>query len=63
MNLNNLKPAWRQFQLLNSMQPIDQEEILLMIEGADRHTIKGLLPRFMTNTIMFIILIVCCQGG
>jgi len=62
MNLNNLKPAWRQFLLFNSMQPIDQKEILFIIEQADRQTIRR-LPRFMANTIMFIILIVCCQGG
>ncbi len=62
MNLNNLKPAWKQFLLFNSMQPIDQKEILFIIERGDRQTIKR-LPGFMTNTIMFIILIVCCQGG
>jgi hypothetical protein len=62
MNLNNLKPAWRQFLLFNSMQPIDQKEILFIIERADCQTIRR-LPRFITNTIMFIILIVCCQGG
>lgn len=62
MNLNNLKPAWRQFLLFNSMQPIDQKEILLIIERADRQTIRR-LPRFMANAIMFIILIICSQGG
>jgi hypothetical protein len=62
MNLNDLKPAWRQFRLINSMQPIDQEEILLIIERADRETISR-LPRFMTNTIVFVILIICCQAG
>jgi hypothetical protein len=62
MNLNNLRPAWRQFLLFNSMQPIDQKEILFIIERADRQTIKR-LPGFMTNIIMFVILTVCCQGG
>jgi hypothetical protein len=62
MNLNNLKPAWRQFRLFNAMQPIDQEEILLIIARAERQT-TGRLPRFMINTIVFIVLIVCCQAG
>jgi hypothetical protein len=62
MNLNNLKPAWRQFLLFNSMQPTDQKEILSIIERADRQTLRR-WPRFMTNTIMFVILIVCFQGG
>lgn len=62
MNLNNLKPAWRQFQFFNALQPIDQEEILLIIAQAERQT-TGRLPRFMINTIVFIVLIVCCQAG
>lgn len=62
MNLNNLKPAWRQFVLFNSMQPIDQKEILFIIERADRQTMRR-LPGFMTNTMMFMVLTICCQGG
>lgn len=62
MNLNNLKPAWKQFLLLNSMQPIDQNEILLIIERADRQTIRR-LPRVMASTVLFIILTISCQAG
>jgi len=62
MNLNNLKPAWKQFLLFNSLEPIDQKEILFIIEQADRQTTRR-WPRFMTNPIMFIMLAVCCQGG
>jgi hypothetical protein len=62
MNLNDLKPAWRQFRLFNALQPMDQEEILSIIAQAERQT-TGRLPRFMTNTVVFMILIVCCQAG
>jgi len=62
MNLNNLKPAWRQFLLFNSMQTMDQKEILFIIERADGQTSRR-FPRFIINTIMFIILTVCCHGG
>jgi hypothetical protein len=62
MNLNNLKPAWKQFVLFNSMQETDQIEILSIIERGDRQTISR-LPGFMANTILFIILTVCFQGG
>jgi hypothetical protein len=62
MNLNDLKPAWKQFRLINSMQPIDQDEILSIIERADREAVRR-LPRFMTNTIVVIVLIICCQAG
>jgi hypothetical protein len=62
MNLNDLKPAWRQFVVLNSMQSMDQNEILSLIEQADRQAVRR-LPGFLATTIMFIILTVCCQGG
>lgn len=62
MNLNNLKPAWRKFLLLNSMQTFDQNEILSLIEGADHQT-RSKLPGVLTSAVTFITLIVCCQGG
>jgi len=62
MNLDNLKPAWRQFRLANALQPIDQEEILAILERAD-HDAIGRLPRLLTNTIVVIVLIICCQAG
>jgi len=62
MNLNNLKPAWKQFVLFNSMHATDQQEILFIIERADREAISR-LPGFMANIITFIILTICFQGG
>lgn len=62
MNLNNLKPAWRQFVLFNSMQRMDQDEILFIIERAEGRTTRS-LAGFLINTMMFIILTVCCHGG
>jgi len=61
MSLNNLKPAWKQFILFNSMQPIDQQEILCIIEHADRQA-TDTLPRFVMPIIL-LILTACCQGG
>lgn len=62
MNLNNLKPAWRQFRLLNSVQLMDQEEILAMLERAEGMAVNK-TNRFLMHTIMFIVLTCCCQGG
>lgn len=62
MNLNNLKPAWRQFQLLNSMQSMDKEEILLIIERAEEMSISN-IHRYLITAIMFTVLIIGCQGG
>jgi hypothetical protein len=62
MNLNNLKPAWRQFRLLNSMQSMDKEEILFIIERAEEMSISK-IHRYLINSIMFTVLIICCQAG
>lgn len=62
MNLDNLKPSWRQFRLLNSMQLLDQEEILFILERAEGIAISK-TNRFLMNPIMFIVLTFCCQGG
>ena len=62
MSLNNLKPAWRQFRLYNSMQSLDQEEMLWLLERVERLTTNK-TNRFLVNAIMFIVLTICCQGG
>ena len=62
MNLNNLKPAWQQFRLLNSMQSMDKEEILFIIERAERVGISK-VHKYLINSIVFTVLIICCQGG
>ncbi len=62
MNLNNLKPAWRQFRLLNSMQSMDHIEILFIIERAEDVRISK-IHKCLLSSVMFIVLIVCCQGG
>lgn len=61
MHLNNLKPAWRRFKLLNSMRSMNQEEILLILERAEGTSIKT--NRFMMHALMFIVVALCCQGG
>ena len=62
MNLSNLKPAWRQFRLLNSMQPMDQGEILFILERVEGMAVSK-AHRFLINAIMFIVFTFCCQGG
>ena len=62
MNLSNLKPAWQKFQLLNSMQLTDQEEILLMLERAEGMALSKTHKSIM-SAIMFIVLTFFCQAG
>jgi hypothetical protein len=62
MSLNKLKPAWKQFLLFNSMQTIDQKEILSILEQDERQTTRR-LPGVLVNIIAFLILTLACQGG
>jgi hypothetical protein len=62
MNLNNLKPAWRQFRLLNAMPSMDKEEILSIIERAEEMSVSK-IHKGPINAILFTVLTICCQGG
>jgi hypothetical protein len=62
MNLNNLKPAWQQFRVLNSMQSLDKQEILLMIERAEEISARN-INAYLINSFLFAVLIIFCQGG
>lgn len=62
MNLNNLKPAWKKYKLLNSMRPMDHEEIHLILERAESSAITK-TNRFVIHTFVFIAITLCCQGG
>lgn len=61
MNLESLKPAWRKFQVLNSLTPTTQRDILTMIEVPDDH------PATKINKLMqaalFLVLTFFFQGG
>lgn len=61
MNLDNLKPAWRQLRFVNSMQRMDQQEFLLILEKAEGAAVRR-TSSFVMYSIMFIVL-TCCQGG
>ena len=62
MQLNNLKPAWKQIKLLNGMQPIESEVILSMIEESGSLD-KPKLQIVFFNVVMFIVITIFCQGG
>lgn len=62
MQLDELKPAWKQLKLLHSMQRIPTGEILSMIgEHDQRSTRKG--PRVLLSLVLFIVMTLFFQGG
>jgi hypothetical protein len=62
MNLDNLRPAWRQFRLSNSLRRMEQGEILFMLERAEGMALSK-TNRFLTPSLVFVVLTICCQGG
>ncbi len=62
MNLNNLKPAWQQFRLVNSMTAIDTAEILLLIDRAEDASVNK-FHQYFINAIVFAVITICCQAG
>ena len=62
MQLKDLKPAWQQQKLRNALQPIDQGDILLLIEGAAPQR-GSALQRVLLQVIVFLCITLICQSG
>lgn len=62
MRLNNLESAWKQMKLLNAMDDIDSNEVLAII-GQKKNLNAGKWQRLSLNVIMFVFLLIICQGG
>ncbi len=62
MQLDDLKPAWNHLKLRYTMQQIEPQEVLSIIEHAtqERETKFG---RIIFNLLMFMVMIIFCQGG
>ena len=60
MNLNDLKPTWQQFKLLNSMCPMDQAEIMMLLERAEG---RSKTTRLLIHAVMFLVITFFFQGG
>jgi len=62
MQLNNLKPAWKQMKIVNAIPQIDSNEILSIIEKPGKsNNIK--LQRLLFGLVIFIFITIFCQGG
>ncbi len=61
MNLDNLKSAWKQHKLENSLSIISHDEILQIIDEPEM--INYRVRRLVGNIAMFLILLLGCQGG
>ena len=62
MQLNDLKPAWKQLKLLNALNTIESNEILSIIDSRENMN-KTKLQRVLLNIVIFIAITIFCQGG
>ena len=62
MQLNDLKPAWRQMKLLHAMPLMEAEEILSIIERPEKVNNTGLQKAFF-GLVMLVVTTLFCQGG
>ncbi len=62
MQLNDLKPAWKQLKFLNSMQHIDSNEILSIIDSQENSS-NSKAHTVLLKVVSFIAIIFFCQGG
>jgi hypothetical protein len=61
MQLNDLKPAWKQLTLLDAMHNMDSREILSIIETSENAS-RSKIQRAL-NLAMFIVITIFCQAG
>lgn len=63
MNLNNLKPAWEQYKFQNSLEGFSSHAVLEFIESQEAEMTSYRTKRILANVAMFLLLMICCQGG
>lgn len=62
MQLDNLKPAWKQLKIINAIELIESNEILAVIEKPENmNNIR--LHRFLFGLAIFLFITIICQGG
>ena len=62
MSFNNLKPAWQQYKLENSLDKADIEGILQLIDAPQASAYSFNITALI-NGLLLPLLFVCCQGG
>lgn len=63
MNLDNLKSGWQQYQIMNSLPAMEEEEILAIIEPEPGKASGLLFSRITQNTLIYAFLLLCVNGG
>ena len=62
MQLSDLKPAWQQLKVMQSMDSVSAHEILSIIAEKEQFEVSK-LQRILISTASFLFLIICCHGG
>ncbi len=62
MLLNNLKTAWKQLKIINTIPPIESNEILSIIEEHENLN-NNKIYRVLYRLVIFFFMTILCQGG
>ena len=62
MNINDLKQTWKLFKLQHSLDVIDREEVMSLID-LDQESAITKVHKLYGNYALFLLLMLCCQGG
>lgn len=62
MQIKDLKTAWKQLQVVNDLQPLETDEILLLLDKNESLS-KLRTQRVFAQIIVFVVLTILCQGG
>jgi hypothetical protein len=63
MNLDNLKSGWQQYKVMNSLDRIEEAEILAIVGTVEQKTPWQLHRRVVQNTLIYTFLLTCFSGG
>lgn len=62
MQLNDLKSAWEQLQVVNNLRHLETSDVLFLIEKSE--DLKKLrAQRVFAQIVVFVVLTILCQGG
>lgn len=62
MNLDNFKPTWNYYKIVNQMDSIDSVEILDAISDFESVDYQKFSVKFLPNSVLYGLLILFCQS-
>jgi len=62
MNLDQFKPSWNQFKIMNRFDQLSADEIMRIVETGIKEKEQLLWQKVMRYATLYSLLIIFCQG-